>query len=62
MNCLVLEDPVRNISIQTFSQPLMVPAIAVSRMRNCTTESYPLRQTGFAITVGQAVAEEFNVR
>ncbi|KAK4019241.1 hypothetical protein OUZ56_001267 [Daphnia magna] len=61
MNCLLLEDPVRNISVQVFSQPLMVPANAVARMRNCTTDSYPLRQSGFAVTVGQAVAEEFNV-
>ena len=61
MNCLLLEDPVRNISIQTFSQPLTIPAVAVARMRNCTTESYPLRQSGFAVTVGQAVAEELNV-
>lgn len=61
MNCLLLEDPVRNISIQVFSQPLMVPVNAITRMRNCTTDSYPLRQTGFAVTVGQAVSEEFNV-
>jgi len=61
MNCILLEDPSRGISIQAFSQPLMIPASAVVRMRNSTTESYPLRQTGFAITVGQAVAEELNV-
>lgn len=61
MNCLLLEDPTRNIALQAFSQPLMVPAAAVARMRNCTTDSYPLRQSGFAITVGQAVAEELNV-
>ena len=63
MNCLLLEDPVRNVSIQIFSQPLMVPVNAVVRMRNCTTDSYPLplRQSGFAVTVGQAVAEEYNV-
>lgn len=39
----------------------MVPGAAVLRMRNCTTDSYPLRQSGFALTVGQAVAEELNV-
>jgi hypothetical protein len=39
----------------------MVPANAIARMRSCTTDSYPLRQSGFAVTVGQAVAEEFNV-
>nr|CAH0112649.1 unnamed protein product [Daphnia galeata] len=61
MNCLLLEDPVRNICVQVFSQPLMVPANAIARMRSCTTDSYPLRQSGFAVTVGQAVAEEFNV-
>lgn len=61
MNCLLLEDPVRNICIQVFSQPLMVPVNAIARMGNCTTDSYPLRQSGFAVTVGQAVAEEYNV-
>lgn len=61
MSCLLLEDPVRNVTLQAYTQPLMVPARAVARMRNSTTESYPLQQTGFAITVGQAVAEEFNV-
>lgn len=61
LNCLVLEDPVRNLALQAFSQPLMVPGAAVLRMRNCTTDSYPLRQSGFALTVGQAVAEELNV-
>ena len=62
MNCLLLDDPVRKLRLQTFSQPLMIPAAAVKRMKDATPSSYPLRQSGFAVTVGQAMAEEFNVR
>jgi len=61
MNCLVLDDPVRKVRLHTFSQPLMIPAAAVKRMKDATPSSYPLRQSGFAVTVGQAMAEEFNV-
>lgn len=61
MSCLLLEDPVRNVTLHAYTQPLMVPSRAVARMQNCTTDSYPLVKTGFAITVGQAVADELNV-
>jgi len=61
MNCLIMEDPVRNVSLQAFSQPLMIPVKAVQRMRDSTPASYPLKDSGFAVTIGQAVSEEFNV-
>jgi len=61
MNCLVLEDPVKKIRLQAFSQPLMIPTGVVEKMRNQTPASYAQRLTGFAVTVGQTVSEEFKV-
>ena len=57
----MLEDPSRGMVIKTFSQPLSVPAGAMARMRNGTQPSYPLKESGFAVTVGEAIAEEMNV-
>lgn len=61
MNCLIMEDPVRNLNLQAFSQPLMIPAKAVQHLHDSTPASYPLKESGFAVTVGQAVSEECNV-
>lgn len=61
MNCLIMEDPIRNLSLQAFSQPLMIPAKAVQRLHDNTPVSYPSKESGFAITIGQAISEEFNV-
>jgi len=61
MSCLLLSDPQRKISLQSFSQPTNVAASYVEKLREGTPENYPKQWSGFAVTIGQVMGEEMNV-
>ena len=53
LSCLVLSDPQRRISLQTFSQPTNIAAAHVEKLRAGTPDNYPKQWSGFAVTIGQ---------
>ena len=52
MSCLVLSDPLRNITLQSFSQPTNIPAAVVEKLKAGTPDNYPKQWSGFAVTIG----------
>ena len=56
MSCLVLSDPLRNISLQSFSQPTNIPAPVVEKLKAGTPDNYPKQWSGFAVTIGNTRA------
>jgi len=61
LSCLVLSDPLRKISLQSFSQPTNIAAGLVERLKEGTPDNYPKQWSGFAVTIGQVMGEELNV-
>lgn len=55
LTCLLLKDPVNQITIQTFSQPTPVPLELIQVAHDDTPPDYPLRWSGLAVSIGQAV-------
>lgn len=54
---ILLDDPSRNIQWEAHSQSIQLPPSAVQLLKAHTPSDYPLKESGFAVTVGQAVAE-----
>lgn len=57
MSCLLLHDPVNQITVNTFSQPTPIPTAYVLTAQDRTPSDYPLRWSGLAVTIGQVVEE-----
>lgn len=57
MSCLVLQDPMHRIDLQTFSQPSPIPAEYILKAQDRTPADYPLRWLGLAVTIGQVIEE-----
>lgn len=57
MSCLVLHDPVNQITVNTFSQPTPIPTAYVLTAQDRTPTDYPLRWSGLAVTIGQVIEE-----
>lgn len=58
MSCLLLRDPVHQISLQTCSQPTFIPARYVMAAQDATPADYPLRWSGLSATIGQVIEKE----
>jgi len=54
---MVLKDPRHGIELRTFSQTTPVPPECVCAMQDATPSDYPLRWSGLAVTVGQAMQQ-----
>eukprot|EP00092_Neocalanus_flemingeri_P027854 GFUD01030237.1.p1 GENE.GFUD01030237.1~~GFUD01030237.1.p1 ORF type:complete len:347 (-),score=75.78 GFUD01030237.1:201-1241(-) len=61
LSCLVLSDPLRKITLQSYSQPTNVDAKYIQLLKAGTPENYPRQWSGFAVPIGQVMAEELNV-
>lgn len=61
LGVLILNDPIRQINLQTFTQMTPVPAAVVSLAQEDTPSDYPLRWSGLSITIGSLMAKNLNV-
>ncbi|KAK3098971.1 hypothetical protein FSP39_024841 [Pinctada imbricata] len=57
MSCILLQDPIHRVDLQTFSQPTPIPAEYMLKAQDATSSDYPLRWSGLAKTIGQVVEE-----
>ncbi|GAB6021819.1 hypothetical protein CHUAL_004393 [Chamberlinius hualienensis] len=53
VGCLVLDDPSIGQAIHSYTQLVPVPLEYVTRLQNDTPADYPLRWSGYSMTVGQ---------
>ncbi|XP_045130347.1 protein PRRC1-like isoform X1 [Portunus trituberculatus] len=58
---LLLDDPGEDILLQTYTQVTPVPPDFVNQARTATPEDYPLKESGFAITIGQIASQNLQV-
>jgi len=61
LSCLVLSDPLRKIQLQAYSQPTNVDAKYIEMLKEGTPENYPRQWSGFAVPIGQVMADQLNV-
>ena len=52
LSCLVLSDPLRKITLQSYSQPTNVDAKYIHLLKEGTPENYPRQWSGFAVPIG----------
>lgn len=58
---LIITDPIRQITLQTFTQMTPVPTAIVTLAQEDTPSDYPLRWSGLSVTIGQLMANNLNV-
>ena len=51
----MLKDPWHGVELTTFSQATPVPPECVCAVQDATPSDYPLRWSGLAVTIGQAI-------
>ncbi|XP_072481823.1 protein PRRC1-like [Notamacropus eugenii] len=55
IGCLIIEDPVHDIRLETFTQATPVPLEYVQQAQNLTPEDYNLKWSGLLVTVGEVL-------
>ncbi|KAM5261668.1 protein PRRC1 [Hipposideros larvatus] len=55
VGCLIVEDPVHGIHLETFTQATPVPSEFVQQAQSLTPEDYNLRWSGLLVTVGEVL-------
>lgn len=55
IGCLIVEDPVHGIHLETFTQATPVPSEFVQQAQSLTPEDYNLRWSGLLVTVGEVL-------
>ncbi|XP_076667432.1 protein PRRC1-like isoform X1 [Andrena cerasifolii] len=61
LGVILLNDPKRNVNLQTFTQMIPVPSQIVTMAQEATPEDYPLKWSGLAVTVGSLMASSLQV-
>ncbi|CAL7949739.1 unnamed protein product [Xylocopa violacea] len=61
LGVILLNDPKRNVNLQTFTQMTPVPSQIVTMAQEATPEDYPLKWSGLSVTVGSLMATNLQV-
>ncbi|XP_034177448.2 protein PRRC1-A isoform X1 [Osmia lignaria lignaria] len=61
LGVVLLNDPKRNVNLQTFTQMTPVPSQIVTMAQEATPEDYPLKWSGLAVTVGGLMASSLQI-
>uniref|UniRef100_A0A8C5SP05 Non-canonical purine NTP phosphatase/PRRC1 domain-containing protein n=1 Tax=Laticauda laticaudata TaxID=8630 RepID=A0A8C5SP05_LATLA len=56
ISCLILEDPVHGIHLESFTQATPIPLEYIQQAQSLTPADYNLRWSGLLVTVGEVVA------
>lgn len=62
LGVILLDDPKNNVSLQTFTQMTPVPSQIVTMAEQATPQDYPHKESGLAMTVGNLLANNLQVR
>lgn len=55
IGCVIVEDPVHGIHLETFTQATPIPLEFVQQAQSLTPQDYNLRWSGFSVTVGEVL-------
>ncbi|XP_068102843.1 protein PRRC1 isoform X3 [Hyperolius riggenbachi] len=55
IGCVVLDDPIHGIRLETFTQATPLPSEYVQQAQNLTPQDYNLRWSGLSVTVGEVL-------
>lgn len=55
IGCLIVEDPIHGIHLETFTQAIPVPLEYVQQAQSLTPQDYNLRWSGLLVTVGEVI-------
>ncbi|CAI5797966.1 NTPase_I-T domain-containing protein [Podarcis lilfordi] len=58
IGCLIVEDPVHGIHLETFTQATPVPLEYVQQAQSLTPQDYNLRWSGLLVTVGEVIEKQ----
>lgn len=61
MGVLILNDPIRDINLQTFTQMTPIPTSVVNLAQEDTPNDYPLKWSGLSIPIGNLMGKNLNV-
>lgn len=61
MGCLLLQDFNRSITLHMYTQPTPVPAEAVQQIQDETPADYPMRWSGYGVTIGKVMSQKYQV-
>ncbi|XP_058016056.1 protein PRRC1 isoform X2 [Ahaetulla prasina] len=56
ISCLILEDPVHGIHLESFTQATPIPVEYIQQAQSLTPADYNLRWSGLLVTVGEVIA------
>ncbi|KAM6435165.1 protein PRRC1 isoform 2-T6 [Liasis olivaceus] len=57
ISCLIMEDPVHGIHLETFTQATPIPLEYIQQAQTLTPPDYNLRWSGLLVTVGEVIAK-----
>nr|XP_016854447.1 PREDICTED: protein PRRC1 [Anolis carolinensis] len=57
IGCIIVEDPIHGIHLETFTQATPVPLEYVQQAQSLTPQDYNLRWSGLLVTVGEVIAK-----
>ena len=58
IGCVLLQDPIHNISLEVFTQATPIPLELVTSAQARTPPDYTLRWSGLAMTVGEVIERD----
>lgn len=61
LGVLILNDPTKQINLQVFTQMTPVPASIVALAQEDTPNDYPLKWSGYSVTIGSLMAQNLQV-
>lgn len=60
IGCLIVEDPIHGIHLETFTQATPVPLEYIQQAQNLTPQDYNLRWSGLLVTVGEVIEKNLS--
>ncbi|XP_070543511.1 protein PRRC1-like [Ptychodera flava] len=57
IGCVVLDDPLNSVKLETFTQATPIPSEYISQAQDRTSSDYGLRWSGLAVTVGEVIQQ-----
>ncbi|KAG8456229.1 hypothetical protein GDO86_002140 [Hymenochirus boettgeri] len=61
IGCVIVDDPIHGIRLESFTQATPVPLEYVQQAQNLTPQDYNLRWSGLSVTVGEVLEEIYHM-
>ncbi|KAI1285838.1 Protein PRRC1 [Halotydeus destructor] len=61
IGCIVLDEPLSGSKFVTYTQATPIAVEHIKELKSNTPDSYPLKSTGFTVTIGQLLSQKLDV-